>query len=116
MRIFRDKLVEKDAKKKFDQFLTNELTIISSNVQLKDKIDVNILNDVIFTSLNSGNNTLTELNSDDYYKELLIKGQMIYERDNDDLHMSYYDEVYQNCKIIDRIITKEFNNLLLIGT
>ena len=115
MRIFRDKLVGKDAKKKFDQFLTNELTKISSNVQLKDKIDVNILNDVIFTSLNSGNNTLTELNSDDY-KELLIKGQMIYERDNDDLHMSYYDEVYQNCKIIDRIITKEFNNLLLIGT
>ena len=41
---------------------------------------------------------------------------MIYERDNVDLHMSYYDEVYENCKIIDRIITKEFNNLLLIGT
>ena len=115
MRIFRDKLVGKDSKKKFDQFLVNELTKISTNVKLNNKIDINELNNVVFTSLNSGNNTLLEMSTDDY-KELLIKGQMIYERDNDDLHMNYFDEVYHNCKIIDRIITKDFNNLLLIGT
>ena len=115
IRIFKDKLVGKEAKNKFDQILMEELTKISSKVSLKEKIDMQLLKSTIYSSLNSSNNTLVEMTSEDY-KDLLNKGQLIYERENDELHMSYFDENLQNCKILDRIITKDYNNLLLIGT
>ena len=93
----------------------DELTTISSKVSLKEKIDMQLLKATIYSSLNSSNNALVETTSEDY-KDLLNKGQLIYERENDEIHMSYFDENLQNCKIIDRIITKDYNNLLLIGT
>ena len=115
IRIFKDKLVGKESKQKFDQILMDELTKISGKISLKEKIDTQTLKSTIYTSLNSTNNSLVELKSDDY-KDLLNKGQLIYERENDELYMTYFDENLQNCKIIDRIITKDYNNLLLIGT
>jgi dynein heavy chain 2 len=84
-------------------------------MKLKEKIDISMLNSILFSSLDNDNNLLTPIKQEEY-KEILQKGQMIYERDNDDLHMTYFEENYQNCKIIDRIITKDFNNLLLIGS
>ena len=115
IRIFKDKLVGKEAKQKFDQFLMDELTKITSKISLKEKLDTQVLKSAIYTSLNSNTNTLVECSSDDY-KDLLSKGQLLYERENDELFMTYFDENLQNCKIIDRIITKDYNNLLLIGT
>jgi dynein heavy chain 2 len=115
IRTFKDKLVGKEAKQKFDQIVMDELGKISGKISLKEKIDAQTLKSTIYTSLNSNNNSLVELNSDDY-KDLLNKGQLIYERENDELYMTYFDENLQNCKIIDRIITKDYNNLLLIGT
>ena len=114
IRRFKDKLVGKEAKHKFDQILMDELGKITSKVSLKEKWDIQILKSAIYTSLISNTNTLVECSSEDYKD--LSKGQLIYERENDELFMTYFEENLQNCKIIDRIITKDFNNLLLIGT
>jgi hypothetical protein len=108
-------LVGKEAKQKFDQILMNEITKISSKIQLKEKLDTQKLKTTIFTSLNSTSNTLVEVTTDEY-KDILTKGQLIYERENDELYMSYFEENLHNCKAIDRIITKDYNNLLLIGS
>ena len=117
MRIFRDKLVGNESKKLFDQMLSNELSnIISSGKYIKNtKIDIqSINNSLIYTSLSSGKN-LIQIQKDDYI-DLLNKGKMIYERDNDDLHTNYFDEFIQNCKIVDRIISQTHSNILLIGS
>ena len=115
MRIFRDKLVGSNSKKTFDNFLNSEIAKLSSTFKLKEKVDLPKLNSILFSSLDNDNNMLAPIKQEEY-KEILQKGQMIYERDNDDLHMTYFEENFQNCKIIDRIITKDFNNLLLIGS
>ena len=115
IRIFKDKLVGKESNQKFDQILMNEITNISKKLSLKEKLDTQLFKSLIYSSLNSTNDSLEPINSEDY-KDLLNKGQLIYERDNDDLHMSYFEENLNHCKIIDRIITKEYNNILMIGT
>ena len=89
--------------------------MVSSKIQLKEKLDTQKLKTTIFTSLNSTSNTLVEVTTDEY-KDILTKGQLIYERENDELYMSYFEENLHNCKAIDRIITKDYNNLLLIGS
>ena len=93
----------------------NEITKISSKISLKEKLDMQKLKTTIFTSLNSTSNTLVEVSTDDY-KSILNKGQLIYERENDELYMTYFEENLHNCKALDRIITKDYNNLLLIGS
>ena len=93
----------------------NEIINISNKLSLKEKLDAQLFKSLIYSSLNSTNDSLEPINFEDY-KDLLNKGQLIYERDNDDLHMSYFEENLNNCKIIDRIITKEYNNILMIGT
>ena len=115
LRTFRDKLVGKEAKNTFDQFLMEEITNISSTIGLKEKIDASLLKTIIYTSMNSGKNILVPVSSEDY-KSLLTKGQLLFERENDELYMTYFEENFLNCKIIDRIITQDYNNLLLIGT
>ena len=114
IRIFKDRLVGKESKQKFDQILMNELSKITSKISLKEKIDTQKLKTTIFTSLNSNNNILIEVTPEDY-KDILGKGQLVYERENDELYMTYFEENLHNCKALDRIITKDYNNLLLIG-
>ena len=116
MRTFKDKLVGNDSKSTFDKMLAMELTKISSSVQLKSKIDLAKINSLLFTSLSSQTSSaLIPISKEDYI-DLLKKGKMIYERDNDDLYINYFDEFLTNCKIIDRLISKDYNNLVLIGT
>ena len=115
MRTFKDKLVGNEAKGLFDKMLGMEITKISSSVQLKAKIELPKINTMLYTALSGASSAMIPTNKDDYI-DLLKKGKMIYERDNDDLYINYFDEFLSNCKVIDRLISKDYNNLVLIGT
>lgn len=117
-RVFRDKLVNKEHRTKFDKFLLNEIT---SKLKLS-KFEYSILTNLIFSSLIStpnitlqGTMNMTKIDKEDYIEQL-IKGKMIFERDNAELNINYFDEIINSMKGIDRLIYKNNSNLLLIGS
>jgi dynein heavy chain 2, cytosolic len=117
-RVFRDKLVSKEHRTKFDKFLLNE---ISSKLKIS-KFDYSKVTNLIFSSLIStpnmtlqGTMNMTRIEKEDYIEQL-TKGKMIYERDNAELNIYYFDEIINSMKGIDRLLSKNNSNLLLIGS
>ena len=120
IRIFKDKLISSDQKGIFDKILQTEVnSIISNNKQYLSDKNINLqLYLCSFDSTTSKvlNNTylLNNMTKEDFIEQCL-KGQMIYERDNQDINLFLHDDILNNIKIIDRILTFPISNLLLIG-
>jgi dynein heavy chain 2 len=117
-RVFRDKLVSSADKTKFDRLLSAECSKFKTNLNVANLMTSSI----IFTAMNTNPSQLLQstyclnkIGKDDYI-ELLNKGQMIFERDNADLIVYYFEELLNCSKIIDRLIYKSCSNILLVGT
>ncbi|MCP3685863.1 MAG: hypothetical protein GY861_24715, partial [bacterium] len=115
MRVFRDKLINNEHKSKFDRFLITELN--------KFKIGQLNFSDIIYTSFSAGyspiltGNSLLQKMEKEEFIDALEKGKTVYERDNKDLYLYYFDEIIESIQIInDRIISRANSNLLLVGT
>jgi len=133
-RIFRDKLNSRSLKEQFERILQGEInSFISTNKHLipsfdsgkgnvNSSINLNQLNqEVCFSSFESGLSgamsgfsLLNKITPEDFTEQAL-KGQMIFERDNQDLNLILHDELMYNLKLIDRIISRPNSNLLLLG-
>jgi len=134
IRVFKDRLVSKENLSKFDKILYALLkklaTYLGVNVENKNEKSEknnNLLYDIIknkkiFTAINCGmSNILNNTNNlvgitKEEYIEYLEKGKMVYERDNSELYLNFFDENIKYFKIVDRLLSKTESNLLLIGS
>lgn len=133
-RVFRDKLNSKELKDFFERVLQTEInSFISTNKSNISSfnsgtpiqnININIkhLNyDLTFSSFESGLSPvmnsfslLNKITKEDFIEQA-NKGQLIFERDNQDLNIVVNDELLYNLKLIDRVISRTNSNLLLLG-
>ena len=115
IRVFRDKLISSEHKKAFDRLLASELQKFKVNIisKLPDSIYTSL--DSSYSSILTGNSMLIKIEKEEYI-EKLSKGKLVYERDNCDLYLSYFDEMLTSMKVIDRLLSRPNTNLLLIGS
>ncbi|KAL8004079.1 putative AAA+ ATPase domain, dynein heavy chain region D6 P-loop domain-containing protein [Plasmopara halstedii] len=117
-RLFRDRLVDHDAKAKFDGILNSVW-----KQQWRHTIK---LQDIYFTSLNCRSNgaevvsaaltaaPLQQIASDEF-SQVINQGMILYEREDKDLHMLLFDEILEHLAIVERVLSEPGGSLLLIG-
>ncbi|KAL3666923.1 hypothetical protein V7S43_007870 [Phytophthora oleae] len=118
-RLFRDRLVDNEAKSKFDGILNSVW-----KQQWRHAIK---LQDVYFSSLHcrSSGNTGTEGGStgttvlqriaNDEFSQVVTQGMVLYEREEKDLHMVLFDEILEHLTIVERVLSEPGGSMLLVG-
>ncbi|KAL4105900.1 hypothetical protein PRIC1_003955 [Phytophthora ramorum] len=121
-RLFRDRLVDNEAKTKFDGIL--------NSVWKQQWRHAAKLQDVYFSSLHcrsaggnvggeagSGGNVTTSLQriASDEFSQVVAQGMVLYEREEKDLHMLLFDEILEHLTIIERVLSEPGGSMLLVG-
>ncbi|RLN86865.1 hypothetical protein BBJ28_00018703, partial [Nothophytophthora sp. Chile5] len=122
-RLFRDRLVDTDAKSKFDGILNNVW-----KQQWRHAVK---LQDVYFSSLlcrssadAGGDSTavsapiaapLQRVTADDF-TQVVTQGMVLYEREEKELHMLLFDEILEHLTIVERVLSEPGGSLLLVGS
>ncbi|KAE9115561.1 Cytoplasmic dynein 2 heavy chain 1 [Phytophthora fragariae] len=120
-RLFRDRLVDNEAKSKFDGILN---TVWKQQWRHAAK-----LQDVYFSSLhcrtagNANGDATTSSNAaaalqriaSDEFSQVVSQGMVLYEREEKDLHMLLFDEILEHLTIIERVMSEPGGSMLLVG-
>ncbi|KAF4324411.1 hypothetical protein G195_002224 [Phytophthora kernoviae 00238/432] len=123
-RLFRDRLVDTEAKAKFDGIL--------NSVWKQQWRHAAKLQDVYFSSLHcrsaggnssgdptgsGGNATAASLQriATDEFTQVVSQGMVLYEREEKDLHMLLFDEILEHLTVVERVLSEPGGSMLLVG-
>ncbi|KAF1791084.1 P-loop containing nucleoside triphosphate hydrolase [Phytophthora cactorum] len=115
-RLFRDRLVDNEAKSKFDGIL--------NSVWKQQWRHAAKLQDVYFSSLHcrsseAGAATVTAASlqriASDEFSQVVTQGMVLYEREEKDLHMLLFDEILEHLTIVERVLSEPGGSMLLVG-
>lgn len=111
-RIFQDRLVGPESKKRFQGFLT---TALSTDWNHNPKLDEIFYSTTTFSpQLRSGTRILSATTAETY-SEIIAKEVKIYERDVKEISLTLFNEVLLRISRMERVLGKSGGSLLLAG-